>query len=56
MILVSHLPDDYKLIEKAFFLEHKAKIKIISPIKGENKKAIDMGINNAKRSLAKKNI
>jgi len=54
MILVSHLPDDYKLIEKAFFLEHKAKIKIICPIKGENKKAINMGINNAKRSLAKK--
>ena len=54
MILVSHLPNDYKLIEKAFFLEHKAKIKIICPLKGENKKAINMGINNAKCALAKK--
>ena len=53
-ILVSHLPNDYKLIEKAFLLEHKTKIKIICPQKGENKKAINMGINNAKRALAKK--
>ena len=54
MILVSHLPNDYKLIEKAFFLEHKNKIKIICPQKGENKKAINMGIDNAKRALAKR--
>ena len=54
IILVSHLPNNYKLIEKAFFIEHKRKIKIICPIKGENKKAINMGINNANRALAKK--
>ncbi len=54
IILVSNLPNDYKLIEKAFYLNHGVKSKIICPQKGENKKAIMMGINNAKLALAKK--
>ncbi|MDG2001501.1 MAG: excinuclease ABC subunit UvrC [Alphaproteobacteria bacterium] len=54
LILVSHLPDNNKIIEKAFYLEHRIKTKILCPVKGENKKAIKMGIDNAKRALAKK--
>ena len=54
LILVSHLPNNSKIIEKAFYLEHKIKTKILCPLKGENKKAIKMGIDNAKRALAKK--
>ena len=54
LILVSHLPNNNKIIEKAFLLEHRIKTKILCPLKGENKKAIKMGIDNAKRALAKK--
>ena len=43
LILVSHLPNNSKIIEKAFYLEHKIKTKILCPLKGENKKAIKMG-------------
>jgi len=54
VILVSHLPNNYKLIKKAFYLEYGIKTKIICPLKGENKKVIKMGIDNAKLALAKK--
>jgi excinuclease ABC subunit C len=54
LILVSHLPNNNKIIEKAFYLEHRIKTKILCPLKGENKKAIKIGIDNAKRALAKK--
>ena len=53
-ILVSHLPENYALIEKAFYLKYKRKVKILLPQKGENKKAVTIGLNNAKQAIAKK--
>ena len=54
VILVSHLPDNYELIQKAFYLKYKRKIKIVRPQKGENNKAILISLNNAKEEMAKK--
>ncbi|MBT4109432.1 MAG: excinuclease ABC subunit UvrC, partial [Pelagibacterales bacterium] len=53
-ILVSHLPDNNALIERAFYLKHQRKTKIICPQKGENKTAVTLGLNKAKQALAKK--
>jgi excinuclease ABC subunit C len=53
-ILVSHLPDNNTLIEKAFYLKYQRKIKIICPQKGENKTAVILGLNKAKQAIAKK--
>ena len=53
-ILVSHLPDNNSLIERAFYLKHQRKTKIICPQKGENKTAVTLGLNKAKQALAKK--
>ncbi|MBT3939860.1 MAG: excinuclease ABC subunit C, partial [Pelagibacterales bacterium] len=53
-ILVSHLPDNKTLIEKAFYLKHQRKTRIICPQKGENKTAVTLGLNKAKQAIAKK--
>ena len=53
-ILVSHLPDNNSLIERAFYLKHQRKTKIICPQKGENKTAVTLGLNKAKQAIAKK--
>ena len=53
-ILVSHLPDNNALIERAFYLKHQRKTKIICPQKGENKTAVTLGLNKAKQAIAKK--
>jgi len=53
-ILVSHLPENYGLIEKALYLKCQRKVKILLPNKGENRKAVTIGLNNAKQALAKK--
>ena len=53
-ILVSHLPDNNSLIEKAFYLKYQKKTKILCPQKGENKTAVTLGLNKAKQAIAKK--
>ena len=53
-ILVSHLPIGKDLMETAFLLKHKKRIKIIKPNRGESKKAILLGTNNAEQAIARK--
>ena len=53
-ILVSHLPNNNSLIERAFYIKHQRKTKIICPQKGENKTAVTLGLNKAKQAIAKK--
>jgi len=53
-ILVNKLPTDKNLIENALSLICKKKVKIIKPIKGENKKAISIGIHNINVAIAKR--
>tara|TARA_B100000686_G_scaffold305938_1_gene344886 strand:+ start:7007 stop:8941 length:1935 start_codon:yes stop_codon:yes gene_type:complete len=54
IILVNNLPNEKALIEEALSIKSEKKIKIIKPIKGENKKALNISIKNAKISIAKK--
>jgi len=51
-ILVSHLPTEKELIEKAFFIKYKKRIKIIKPNRGESHKAMVLGITNAEQAIA----
>ena len=51
-ILVSHLPTEKELIEKAFLIKHKKRIKIIKPNRGESHKAVILGITNAEQAIA----
>ncbi|MBT7076848.1 MAG: excinuclease ABC subunit UvrC [Pelagibacterales bacterium] len=53
-ILVSHLPNNNSLIERAFYIKYQRKTKIICPQKGENKTAVTIGLNKAKQAIAKK--
>ncbi len=54
IILVNKLPSEKKLIENALSIKSEKKIKIITPLKGENKIAIDVSFQNLKISIAKK--
>ena len=54
IILVNNLPNEKTLIEEALSIKCEKKVKIIKPIKGENKKALNISIKNAKISIAKR--
>ena len=54
LILVNNIPNEKNLIENALSIKCDKKVKIIKPIKGENKKAINISIKNAEISIAKK--
>ncbi len=50
-IIVSHLPQDSKLIEEVLGEQSKHKVKITSKLRGERAKWLEMALNNANNSL-----
>ena len=54
VILVNYLPNEKILIENALSIKSHKKVKIVKPLKGENKRALDLSKQNLDISIAKK--
>ena len=54
IILVNYLPKEKELIENALSIKSQKKVKILKPLKGENKRALEISEKNLDISIAKK--